>query len=173
MPFLRRRGVMASESDMRQRTFSDRNGAASIDLSSRSLNHLEEHSRPASASGTPSTSAALPSVQESGAALVIPAPPATPPNDGMPSSSHPALSASACDLFTRPESPPIQEETPKHRRFSMLRFRNASDPQLATRARQLAALEKPPPVPRRMSRLFYMLCLSFVPLSPLSFLGML
>jgi hypothetical protein len=54
-------------------------------------------------------------VQESGPALtVVPAPSVTPPNDGGPSSSHLTLSASASDLFTRPESPPVHEETPKH-----------------------------------------------------------
>ncbi|TIC90498.1 hypothetical protein CH35J_011624 [Colletotrichum higginsianum] len=42
----------------------------------------------------------------------------------------------------RPNTPPVQEETPKHRRFSMLRFRNASDSQLSLRAKQQA--EKPP-----------------------------
>lgn len=33
----------------------------------------------------------------------------------------------------RSVSPPIQEETHKHRRFSMLKFRHASDSQLSTR----------------------------------------
>lgn len=51
--------------------------------------------------------------------------------------------------ISRPESPPIQDETSKHRRFSVLRFRNASDSQLSLRAKQQA--EKPPPVPRRTS----------------------
>ncbi|KZL83460.1 sec7 domain-containing protein [Colletotrichum incanum] len=50
------------------------------------------------------------------------------------------------DPNARPDTPPIQEETPKHRRFSILRFRNASDSQLSLRAKQQA--EKPPPVPR-------------------------
>ncbi|GKT48836.1 protein transport protein SEC73 [Colletotrichum spaethianum] len=50
------------------------------------------------------------------------------------------------DPDARPDTPPIQEETPKHRRFSILRFRNASDSQLSLRAKQQA--EKPPPVPR-------------------------
>ncbi|OHE92429.1 Sec7 domain-containing protein [Colletotrichum orchidophilum] len=50
------------------------------------------------------------------------------------------------DQETRPDTPPIQEETPKHRRFSILRFRNASDSQLSVRAKQQA--EKPPPIPR-------------------------
>lgn len=52
------------------------------------------------------------------------------------------------DSYDRPESPPIQDETPRHRRFSMLRFRNASDSQLSTRWRQQQqAAEKPPPMP--------------------------
>ncbi|KAK7419985.1 hypothetical protein QQX98_002991 [Neonectria punicea] len=48
--------------------------------------------------------------------------------------------------ISRPDSPPIQEETSKHRRFSVLRFRNASDSQLSLRAKQQS--EKPPPIPR-------------------------
>ncbi|CAM1510270.1 Fc.00g006050.m01.CDS01 [Cosmosporella sp. VM-42] len=47
---------------------------------------------------------------------------------------------------SRPDTPPIQEENARHRRFSVLRFRNASDSQLSLRAKQQA--EKPPPVPR-------------------------
>ncbi|KAK1594059.1 Sec7 domain-containing protein [Colletotrichum navitas] len=46
------------------------------------------------------------------------------------------------DLDTRPDTPPIQDETTKHRRFSILRFRNASDSQLSLRVKQQA--EKPP-----------------------------
>ncbi len=81
---------------------------------------------------------------------MVPAPPVTPPTDSPPSSNgHSAVA----DLPSRPDSPPIQDETPKHRRFSMLRFRNASDSQLSARAKQqaqaLALAEKPPPVPRR------------------------
>ncbi|TGJ84327.1 hypothetical protein E0Z10_g4441 [Xylaria hypoxylon] len=49
--------------------------------------------------------------------------------------------------YDRPESPPIQEETPRHRRFSMLRFRNASDSQLSTRLKQQQQAQKPPPMP--------------------------
>lgn len=49
---------------------------------------------------------------------------------------------------SRPDTPPIQEETSKHKRFSVLRFRNASDSQLSLKAKQQA--EQPPPVPRRM-----------------------
>lgn len=48
----------------------------------------------------------------------------------------------------RPNTPPIQEQTNRHKRFSVLRFRNASDSQLSLRARQQA--ESVPPVPTRM-----------------------
>lgn len=58
-----------------------------------------------------------------------------------------ALQTTRDSSISRPDSPPIQEETNKHRRFSVLRFRNASDSQLSLRAKQQA--EKPPPVPRR------------------------
>ncbi|KAG9246989.1 hypothetical protein BJ878DRAFT_238890 [Calycina marina] len=44
-------------------------------------------------------------------------------------------------------SPPVQEETPKHRRFSMLKFRHASDSQLSTRARREAHNDNQPPIP--------------------------
>ncbi|EKJ70606.1 hypothetical protein FPSE_09116 [Fusarium pseudograminearum CS3096] len=46
----------------------------------------------------------------------------------------------------RPDTPPIQDENNKHHRFSVLRFRNASDSQLSLRAKQQS--EKTPPVPR-------------------------
>ena len=51
------------------------------------------------------------------------------------------------DIHDRPESPPVQEETPKHNRFSMLRFRTASDSQLSARSK--LQQEKPPPMPQR------------------------
>ena len=44
----------------------------------------------------------------------------------------------------RPSSPPIQERTPKHQRFSILRFRHASDSQLAKTAKEHAAAVVPP-----------------------------
>ncbi len=55
---------------------------------------------------------------------------------------------SRASSISRPASPPIQPETSRHKRFSILRFRNASDSQLSLRAKQQA--EKPPPIPRRM-----------------------
>jgi hypothetical protein len=51
------------------------------------------------------------------------------------------------ELEERSASPPVQEETPKHQRFSMLKFRHASDSQLSTRARLQA--QSPPPMPHR------------------------
>ncbi|ESU07263.1 hypothetical protein FGSG_01899 [Fusarium graminearum PH-1] len=50
----------------------------------------------------------------------------------------------------RPDTPPIQDENNKHHRFSVLRFRNASDSQLSLRAKQQS--EKTPPVPRHIPR---------------------
>lgn len=82
----------------------------------------------------------------------IPAPPVTPPHDSPPSSTAENALPSH-DPIDRPDSPPIQDETPKHRAFSMLRFRNASDSQLSARAKRQAqaqADDSVPPVPRRM-----------------------
>ncbi|KAH6668808.1 hypothetical protein B0J14DRAFT_150949 [Halenospora varia] len=58
---------------------------------------------------------------------------------------------SGLDQLERSTSPPVQEETQKHRRFSMLKFRHASDSQLSTRARLQAAQASagpPPPIPQ-------------------------
>lgn len=45
------------------------------------------------------------------------------------------------------QSPPIQEKTPRHHRFSMLKFRHASDSQLSARARLQS--NRAPPMPQR------------------------
>ncbi|PVI06328.1 hypothetical protein DM02DRAFT_679819 [Periconia macrospinosa] len=45
----------------------------------------------------------------------------------------------------RPPSPPVQEHTPMTRRFSLMRFRHASDSQLSLKAKEQAA--DAPPVP--------------------------
>lgn len=123
MPFLRRRGVMASESDMRRHTtLLEPKPQAELFLSPESASHR----------------------LESGA---------TPPDsDSRRLSADPNAETDRAsqDSYDRPESPPIQDETPRHRRFSMLRFRNASDSQLSTRWRQQQqASEKPPPMPER------------------------
>lgn len=124
MPFLRRRGVMASESDMRRyTTFLDRKPPADTCLNPDSASHRLQNG----AISHDSDSSRL----------------STDPNaDGARLSQ---------DSYDRPESPPIQDETPRHRRFSMLRFRNASDSQLSTRWRQQQqATETPPPMPERI-----------------------
>jgi|TARA_R110002003_G_scaffold116_30_gene10335 hypothetical protein len=46
-----------------------------------------------------------------------------------------------------PPSPPIQEATPNTRRFSLMRFRHASDSQLSVKAKEHAARHGAPPVP--------------------------
>ena len=51
-------------------------------------------------------------------------------------------------LIGRGMSPPMQEKSPKHQRFSMLRLRHASDSQLAKTAKEQAA-SVVPPVPAR------------------------
>ncbi|OBT68254.1 hypothetical protein VE03_02333 [Pseudogymnoascus sp. 23342-1-I1] len=69
-----------------------------------------------------------------------------------PQSSAPAIAFSAHgDMLPedRPVSPPVQDATPKQtRRFSMMKFRHASDSQLSTRARQQAEADAAPPIPR-------------------------
>ncbi|OAA64553.1 guanyl-nucleotide exchange factor [Niveomyces insectorum RCEF 264] len=205
MPFLRRRGVMASESDMRRHTsfFHPLSAAKAPQLPQLSLRHQqpdeqdEEQPRPpvstqsetavaqpfesASEATTPvpatTTSNGLlnnDTTASSGASAVsevarkqdfpssdantiaasaIPAVlPATPPSEGGSDGNAACGVASPDSRFQRtPESPLVQEETSKHRRFSLLRFRNASDSQLSTRARQhalaQAEAEDIPPVP--------------------------
>lgn len=44
----------------------------------------------------------------------------------------------------RPPTPPVQEHTPLTRRFSLMRFRHASDSQLSTRAKEQAQGDTPP-----------------------------
>lgn len=51
----------------------------------------------------------------------------------------------------RPVSPPVQQQSIKQKRFSMLKFRNASDSQLAAKARAQASTADAPPVPTRES----------------------
>ena len=77
-----------------------------------------------------------------------------PDNSAETSASSQTVDAPALDELqgrassaTRPKTPLAQEENNRHKRFSILRFRNASDSQLSLRAKQQS--EKPPPVPRR------------------------
>ncbi|KAL1860479.1 hypothetical protein VTK73DRAFT_7302 [Phialemonium thermophilum] len=136
MPFLRRRGNMASESDMRRHSSLDHSS-----LTKSPPSYLRPDPGAAPAAGG--------AVAEHGSVPPIPAPLSTPPTDARSSTSssiHPV--SSAAHSLDRPATPPLHNETPKQRRFSMLRFRNASDSQLAAKAKQMAAADKPPPVPR-------------------------
>ena len=69
------------------------------------------------------------------------------PRDDAPNGTGTTRIGKESDPFDRPDSPPIQEETPRHHRFSMLKFRTASDSQLSARSR--LQQEKPPPMPQR------------------------
>lgn len=159
MPFLRtKRNNMADESEMRRSTLilPDhlppskeqpllRNAVSNIDFATL---------RPSTSSGALAAAHAYVDADvDSGDHLIngstpaIPAPPVTPPHDS-PTAENVLPSH---DPVERPDSPPIQDETPKHRSFAMLRFRNASDPQLSARAKRQAqaqADESAPPVPR-------------------------
>ncbi len=56
------------------------------------------------------------------------------PDSALDGSSTPGtIIEKGAESLHRTVSPPIQEESQKHRRFSMLKFRHASDSQLATR----------------------------------------
>ncbi|KAK4065323.1 hypothetical protein Trihar35433_7443 [Trichoderma harzianum] len=107
MPFLRRRGNMASETDMRRLT-------TAFAPASDDVPELPPPPQPEDEAAMPLS---RPQSRESGSSL------------------------------DRPTTPPVQQQSNKHRRFSVLRFRNASDSQLSLRVKQAA--EKPPPVPRR------------------------
>lgn len=65
--------------------------------------------------------------------------------DGGPRASYDARPSTSHD--ESPPSPPIQDSTPNTRRFSLLRFRHASDSQLNTKAKEQAARDQAPPVP--------------------------
>ncbi|KAL7787691.1 guanine nucleotide exchange factor [Trichoderma afarasin] len=106
MPFLRRRGNMASETDMRRLT-------TAFAPASDDVPELPPPPQPEDEAAMPLS---RPQSRESGSSL------------------------------DRPTTPPVQQQSNKHRRFSVLRFRNASDSQLSLRVKQAA--EKPPPVPR-------------------------
>ncbi|KAF2477482.1 uncharacterized protein BDR25DRAFT_1386 [Lindgomyces ingoldianus] len=65
---------------------------------------------------------------------------------GRPTSSDVAPPSWSASYEIPLPSPPIQEHTPNTRRFSLMRFRHASDSQLSTKAKEHAA-ENAPPVP--------------------------
>lgn len=84
---------------------------------------------------------------------------------GRPTSSdvaRPSMTSSHYDGEQDPPSPPVQQATPNTRRFSLMRFRHASDSQLSVKAKEQAARdENAPPVPavpRMSSVLLHVVC---------------
>ncbi|EFX01000.1 guanyl-nucleotide exchange factor [Grosmannia clavigera kw1407] len=165
MPFLRRRGVMASESDMRRHTSFFNPLAISKQASPPPIrpetaipeSEVRKYSIQlprfssnvvAAAEQDRANAGGLDSLSLNTIAPSFPAPPITPPVDSIHQGEATRGAMSIESDMDRPESPPIQEQTPKHHRFSILRFRNASDSQLAARARQQALAEEMPPMPR-------------------------
>ncbi|KAF7935288.1 uncharacterized protein EAE97_008195 [Botrytis byssoidea] len=134
MPLLRRRAA-ASDAEMRRHSF--------FPVDSNTLN--------------PILDTELPDGRASEQMPRRPSPGDFPSNAAEPGTmtSLPMLVRPATDYpaaLQRSGSPPIQEETSKHRRFSMLRFRHASDSQLSTRSRlqaQSSIAEDAPPIPQR------------------------
>ncbi|KAL7922091.1 hypothetical protein ACQKWADRAFT_313305 [Trichoderma austrokoningii] len=123
MPFLRRRGIMASETDMRRHNVPF---------------------APQVASDVPELPLQVKLPEEA----TEPQPESGPEADPEPESATSRPQSRESDnSLDRPITPPVQPQSNKHRRFSVLRFRNASDSQLSLRVKQAA--EKPPPVPRR------------------------
>ncbi|KAK4137588.1 hypothetical protein BT67DRAFT_114020 [Trichocladium antarcticum] len=131
MPFLRRRVNMVSETDMRRHSLFDGLAAPA------------PKQQPPFPSQSTTALPALTSVAED-----------------LPSSSAPDLPRDSISVASSRAVPSIIEPcdepaslaphdySHKHRRFSMLRFRNASDSQLAAKAKLHAAAQQPPPVPR-------------------------
>ena len=151
---------MASESDIRRRASADNNSSAAAPSATANSKQQQSPLRSAQASDPP----ALDSVPESDPVRAATNPPSTPiTNNARPSYSSQAAS-SAADLSDYATFP-IQQGTPKSRRFSMLRFRNASDSQLAAKAKAFAAAEKPPPLPRRTSTASH-IPIFFIPQAP-------
>lgn len=132
MPFLRRHGPPASETD--------RNAA--VGISSPTPSPIDA---PADADSGTERDTVIGRRKEShiSGSLSMPVRVADASSRGSPTSQPQDHSRS------RPGSPP-QEQSHRYRRFSTLRFRNASDSQLSMRAKHEA--ENPPPLPTpRMS----------------------
>ncbi|TEA09847.1 hypothetical protein C8034_v011700 [Colletotrichum sidae] len=166
MPFLRRRGNMASETDIRRHTVLEPDDAPQLPPLPRHFPpRLQQKSQSVSLptqppQQPPSSSPKKQQKQEKEEDTPPHPTPATslvggfsPPSVLVPTQTDSVLDLpdrpNPAELADRPETPPVQEETFKHRRFSILRFRNASDSQLSLRVKQQA--ETPPPVPRRMT----------------------
>ncbi|KAK4104988.1 hypothetical protein N658DRAFT_419290 [Parathielavia hyrcaniae] len=124
---------MASESDMRRHSLLD-----ALAVPAPKLPHFNH--------GSAAELPPLPSVAEDLPSSNIPPSPADHPRDSISVASSRAV-PSIVEPSDGPDSLPVPDYSHKHRRFSMLRFRNASDSQLAAKAKLHAAAQKPPPVP--------------------------
>lgn len=139
MPFLRRRGINASESDMRRHT-------VLLDPTD-DVHTAPPRSSDAGEDQRPGSSAIPPIILEDTSMV------GTGANGNADVAGRPSTSADmndqdltrlrsgGVDPFDRSISPPVQPESNKHRRFSMLRFRNASDSQLSARIKQQQMLD--------------------------------
>lgn len=141
MPFLRRRGNMASESDMRRHSLFDSLSAPAP-------------KQPTFNSGSTADLPALTTVAEDSTSPSIPNSSADLPRDSISVASTHGV-PSIVEPSDGPASVAGSDHSHKRRRFSMLRFRNASDSQLAAKAKLHAAAQKPPPVPRRTCHPFF------------------
>ncbi|ROT34810.1 hypothetical protein SODALDRAFT_302012 [Sodiomyces alkalinus F11] len=137
MPFLRRRGNVASDSDMRRLSATARNSVSQTRPSSDD----PSDSNPDSAAYLAADTAVRYPV------IALPSPTSTSLELSTSAGEGPANLYTTDESRLRPKTPPIQDESSKHRRFSILRFRNASDSQLSLRARQQAGNVPPMPKP--------------------------
>ncbi|KAK4193073.1 hypothetical protein QBC35DRAFT_163527 [Podospora australis] len=140
MPFLRRRGNVASETDMRRHS-------SLLDAFAAAPPPLKETTCPSEPNSDLSVLSSVAEDTTSSASASIPTSPAEVPRDSISAASSHAA-PSVIDYSEPRASLAIPDESQKHRRFSMLRFRNASDSQLATKAKLHAAAQQAPPMPR-------------------------
>ncbi|UNI24462.1 hypothetical protein JDV02_010205 [Purpureocillium takamizusanense] len=138
MPFLRRRANMASETDMRRHT-AVAGPSASDDTDADAARHDAVAPVAVPALDAPKSNPAQPSKQKKHTTQ--------PAIEDAGNSLSRNASHESDFTANRPDTPPSpQPELSRHKRFSVLRFRNASDSQLSLRAKQQA--ENPPPLPR-------------------------
>jgi hypothetical protein len=152
MPFLRRRGVMASDNDMRRHSTLLEDSLNTAPPLPKSATMKPDFLRP-NAFAKKNSTVRDASNGENGDLAKVSLETTDPTGDEITSLPVP-MGRHSEDPGRSPDSPPLQPESNKHRRFSMLRFRTASDSQLATRSRlqhqQQQQAEKPPPLPQRM-----------------------
>ncbi|RYP77918.1 hypothetical protein DL770_006997 [Monosporascus sp. CRB-9-2] len=156
MPFLRRRGVMASENDMRRHTtLFEPTPGITTESQPKPAPTADKFLKPESAtpvSATRNNEEKGEIEEESNGTISSDSVAASASGTVGMGASNEARNGAGVDEqseepYDGPESPPVQEETSKHYRFSMLRSRTASDSQLSTRSR-LQQAEKPPPMPQ-------------------------